>query len=285
MTTVDEAWLRPVLEAWAGSTTQPVTWSVATWEGGVRLALTVGDRAVHLDLHPRRDGPAYATTPSLSLYVGTDGAPLDDLDHALSALIARVAAVDPGDLEVPKGASVPDGQAAVPVAEPGREPVIGGPDALMLWVRAAADLPDRLARAATWAHAARRTGARYPFAAALGRPDGDEAADEALRAWVIDRVPGGFGRDAFLADWALDDGARLGAILAPLVAVGACTQDDDGVHFFVGEAGDVAIWSVFLWSDAVRARAAAVWGVSPDPGARAALDAIERGGGTGTGAG
>lgn len=247
----------------------PVSDLVATlWEGGVRLAFGAADVEIGLDVHARREGPSYATTSSFTLYLRSGPMP-PAAEHAVRVAIERLRARDPGGLVPVKGAERAEDDVSPALRVEARPKSPAFVDAMGDWLAVAATLPARLREAAALAWGAHRAGEPYPFVGALGAPVGDEA----LRAWVLERWPGGFTLPAFAAAWGMERGDAVMDVLAELRALGVAEVDDDGVRFHAGLGADVAIHAVLLWSPEVTAAARAVWG-PVQGGERRLLDGV-----------
>lgn len=233
---------------------------IVRWEGGLRVPFAVDGYDVALDLHARTEGEAYGQTDSLTIYLrwsGGGSVPMA-IDAACEAAIAALDAADDGTWEVPKGDIVPE---VTPPPPPPPDPFRDG-------VRWRADLHARLVQAATLAASAAEIDEAYPFSEALGGVAGDA---EDVRTWVLAHWPAGFTKADFVDAFGPERAPDLMRILTPLVQQGVALLDDTGVAFHPGVRGDVAIWGVWVWSDAVRDAAAATWPTRD--GARAWLDA------------
>ncbi|MCB9664509.1 MAG: hypothetical protein H6732_10360 [Alphaproteobacteria bacterium] len=264
MSRIDEAWVARHLRAARVSGLEG--WSVASWEGGVRLHLRVRGGELGLDLEARREGAAYATTPSLSAYLRHEGALPPGAEEVARGVLEVLRRADPGGLEVAKGEQVPEDAVAEPVHE---VPRITREDEMMGWLVRAHALPAELAQAAALAWAAHRAAEPYPFPQALGSCD--EEGTGPLRAWLLARWPSGPRREEVFATWGAEAAGALMDLLADLVALGVVEVTDAGLRVHAGQGADPAIWAVWLWHPAVRAEAAARWDLSaPDP--RGCLD-------------
>lgn len=267
----DLPWFEDLLRAVASRDAALGPFTASLWEGGVRLDVVADGAPLRLDLHPRREGDAYARTASFTLYLRHGGPLRAASEEVLRRLIGALSAADPGGLTLPKGEAVPEELVPEAVRTGGRSK--SGPyvDPLLDWLTVAHGLPDALRCAACLAWHADRSGQDYPFEAALG-PQDDPHAD--VRAWVLARWPAGFGRQELASGPGVEAADALMAVLEPLRRIGVCEVGDHGVAFFPGVGGDVAVHAVLLWAPAVRLAAEAAWGGACDGGERARLDAI-----------
>lgn len=110
------AWVERLCADFARTAADLRGWRVDLWEGGVRIHLEVADQTAILDLHPRIEGPAFATTPSFTLYLRLpEGQTASGATSSVvSRLVARLREIDRGALTLPKGAQVPDPDAPEP---------------------------------------------------------------------------------------------------------------------------------------------------------------------------
>lgn len=138
--TETSSWITAWLAEVARITPDLVGTSVGLWEGGVRVHVVTPEQEVDLDLHPRVEGNAFATTPSLTLYVRLpEGQSLTQrTGEVLARLVGRLRAIDLGGLVLPKGEQIHVADAA----KPERPPLTL--DAILAWRDAESEYADRL---------------------------------------------------------------------------------------------------------------------------------------------
>src|SRR5207253_787156 len=119
------------------------------WEGGVRLAFVAAGAAVGVDVHARREGPSYATTPSLTTYLRTQGLPAA-AEVAVRRAIAAIRAADDGALVLPKGGELPEDAVDPALRAGGRPKSPPYVDAMKDWLAVARRLPSGCARRRRW---------------------------------------------------------------------------------------------------------------------------------------
>lgn len=173
--TATTAWIEQLCRDFASSSPDLRGWSVSLWEMGVRVHLRSADQDLHLDLRPRIDGAAYATTPSLTISLGLpEGQTCTKASNALaSRFVARLREIDRGALTLPAGTG-----ARPTAAAPGQR----GPDAAPLadWSTLDRELQDRLHLFSFLALKAIVTDDLYPHMT-LGKPVSEEEIQDSWR--------------------------------------------------------------------------------------------------------